>query len=85
MCPICLKVFILDPWWNPAVEEQAADRIHRIGQKKPVMIHRLIAKDTLEEKILLLKKQKQLLAKNMLEIELKNYKLNHKELLELLN
>ena len=45
-------VFILDPWWNPAVEDQAADRAHRIGQTKPVIVHRLIAKGTVEEKIL---------------------------------
>ena len=42
-------VFLLDPWWNPAVEDQAADRAHRIGQDKPVFIHRLIAEDTVED------------------------------------
>ena len=44
-------VFILDPWWNPAVEAQAVDRAHRIGQDKPVFAYRLICKDTVEEKI----------------------------------
>jgi SNF2 family DNA or RNA helicase len=55
-------VFLLDPWWNPAVEEQAADRAHRIGQDRPVMIYRLVAKDTVEERILLLQDQKRALA-----------------------
>ena len=55
-------IFILDPWWNPAVEDQAADRAHRIGQNKPVMVHRLIAKGTVEEKILELKASKRKLA-----------------------
>ena len=45
-------VFLLDPWWNPAVEDQAADRAHRIGQTRPVFIHRLVAVDTVEERIL---------------------------------
>ncbi len=45
-------VYILDPWWNPAVEDQAADRSHRIGQENPVLIHRLVARETVEERIL---------------------------------
>jgi hypothetical protein len=45
-------VFLLDPWWNPAVEAQAVDRAHRIGQRRPVFAYRLIARDTVEEKIL---------------------------------
>jgi len=55
-------VFLLDPWWNPAVEEQAADRTHRIGQDKPVMVYRLVAKDTVEERILTLQEKKRALA-----------------------
>ena len=55
-------VFILDPWWNPAVEAQAVDRAHRIGQSKPVFAYRLIARDTVEEKILELQSQKRSLA-----------------------
>ena len=47
-------VFLLDPWWNPAVEDQAADRAHRIGQDRPVMVYRLVAQDTVEERILAL-------------------------------
>ncbi len=55
-------VFLLDPWWNPAVEDQAADRAHRIGQQRPVIVHRLVAEDTVEERILLLQEQKRSLA-----------------------
>jgi SNF2 family DNA or RNA helicase len=55
-------VFLLDPWWNPAVEDQAADRAHRIGQDKPVMVYRLVAKDTVEEGILALQDRKRQLA-----------------------
>ena len=55
-------VFILDPWWNPAVEAQAIDRTHRIGQQKKVIAYRLIARDTVEEKILELQKSKRALA-----------------------
>jgi superfamily II DNA or RNA helicase len=56
------NVFLLDPWWNPAVEDQAADRAHRIGQDKPVIVHRLIAGDTVEERILALQDHKRTLA-----------------------
>jgi hypothetical protein len=55
-------VFLIDPWWNPAVEEQAADRAHRIGQDKPVMIYRLVTRDTVEERILVLQAKKRALA-----------------------
>lgn len=55
-------VFLLDPWWNPAVEDQAADRTHRIGQDKPVLVYRVVAKDTVEERILELQKKKRQLA-----------------------
>jgi SNF2 family DNA or RNA helicase len=55
-------VFLLDPWWNPAVEAQAIDRAHRIGQSRPVFAYRLIAKDTVEEKVLELQKSKRALA-----------------------
>ena len=50
-------VFLLDPWWNPAVEDQAADRAHRIGQERPVIVTRLVAEDTVEERILALQKR----------------------------
>ncbi len=55
-------VFILDPWWNPAVESQAMDRAHRIGQERHVFAYRLIARDTVEEKILDLQQSKRDLA-----------------------
>jgi superfamily II DNA or RNA helicase len=51
-------VFVLDPWWNPAVEAQAVDRAHRIGQDKPVLVYRLVASDTIEEKVMALKARK---------------------------
>ena len=55
-------VFLLDPWWNPAVEAQAIDRAHRIGQTRPVFAFRLIARDTVEEKVLELQASKRQLA-----------------------
>lgn len=55
-------VFILDPWWNPAAESQAIDRAHRIGQSKKVFAYKIIAKDTVEEKILALQEKKRALA-----------------------
>jgi SNF2 family DNA or RNA helicase len=55
-------VFLLDPWWNPAVEAQAVDRTHRIGQTRPVFAYRLVARDTVEEKVLQLQQQKRELA-----------------------
>jgi superfamily II DNA or RNA helicase len=55
-------VFLLDPWWNPAVEAQAIDRAHRIGQTRPVFAYRLIARETVEEKVLELQKNKRELA-----------------------
>jgi SNF2 family DNA or RNA helicase len=55
-------VFLLDPWWNPAVEAQAIDRAHRIGQTRPVFAFRLIARDTVEEKVLELQTTKRRLA-----------------------
>lgn len=55
-------IFIVDPWWNPAVEDQASDRAHRIGQTNPVLVHRLVASGTIEERILELQKKKAELA-----------------------
>ncbi|MBO0844223.1 MAG: DEAD/DEAH box helicase [Nocardioides sp.] len=51
-------VFVLDPWWNPAVEAQAVDRTHRIGQHRAVMVYRLVATDTIEQKVMELKERK---------------------------
>jgi SNF2 family DNA or RNA helicase len=59
-------VILYDPWWNPAVEAQAIDRAHRIGQTQPVMAYRMITKNSIEEKIMLLQQKKQLMSANIL-------------------
>lgn len=60
-------VIHIDPWWNPAVKDRASDRTHRIGQQRPVTIYRLVAKDTIEEKILSLHQHQRDLADSLLE------------------
>ncbi|MCB9754528.1 MAG: DEAD/DEAH box helicase [Myxococcales bacterium] len=60
-------VFLMDPWWNPAAEDQAADRAHRIGQDRPVLVHRVVAADTVEERILELQERKRALSDAALE------------------
>ena len=62
-------VFILDPWWNPAVEMQAMDRAHRIGQDKPVFVYKMIAEGSIEEKILELQKSKKKLVEDVISVE----------------
>lgn len=62
-------VFILDPWWNPAVEMQAIDRSHRIGQTKNVFIYKFITRNTVEEKILALQKRKRGIADSLIRVE----------------
>ena len=59
-------VIHMDPWWNPAVEDQATDRAHRIGQTKPVVVYRMIAKETVEEQILALHEEKRDLVDSVL-------------------
>ena len=59
-------VYIVDPWWNPAVEQQAIDRTHRIGQTKNIFAYRMICKDTIEDKILQLQEKKSALAKDII-------------------
>ncbi|HEY6506103.1 MAG TPA: SNF2-related protein [Chitinophagaceae bacterium] len=59
-------VYIVDPWWNPAVEQQAIDRTHRIGQTKNIFAYRMICKDTIEDKILQLQDKKRILAKELI-------------------
>jgi non-specific serine/threonine protein kinase len=59
-------VYLIDPWWNPAVEQQAIDRTHRIGQVKKVFAYRMICKDTIEEKMLSLQEKKKALAAGLL-------------------
>lgn len=79
-------VFMLDPWWNPAVERQAIDRAHRIGQTQHVFIYKFISKDTVEEKILALQEKKKLLADSMIETDESIFKqIDVDEILELLN
>ncbi|MBS1777035.1 MAG: SNF2 helicase associated domain-containing protein [Bacteroidetes bacterium] len=58
-------VYIVDPWWNPAVEQQAIDRTHRIGQTKNIFAYRLICKETVEEKMLILQERKRTLASEL--------------------
>ncbi|MBL6449743.1 DEAD/DEAH box helicase [Fulvivirga sp. 29W222] len=62
-------VFILDPWWNPAIEAQAVDRAHRIGQENKVFTYKFISKNTVEEKILALQKHKRKLASELITTE----------------
>jgi superfamily II DNA or RNA helicase len=62
-------VFILDPWWNPAVERQAVDRSHRIGQTQTVFSYKFITKDTIEEKIVLLQQKKAQLSEDVISVE----------------
>ena len=59
-------VIHMDPWWNPAVEDQASDRAHRIGQTRPVTIYRLVAANTIEEKIVALHREKRQLSDSVL-------------------
>jgi non-specific serine/threonine protein kinase len=59
-------VYIVDPWWNPAVEQQAIDRTHRIGQTKNIFAYRMICKDTIEDKIIQLQEKKRALAKELI-------------------
>ncbi len=74
----------LDPWWNPAVEDQASDRAHRIGQTRPVTIYRLVMKDSIEEKIVDLHRSKRDLADNLLAGTDMSGKMSADELLNLL-
>ncbi len=78
-------VFMIDPWWNPAVERQAIDRAHRIGQTQNVFIYKFITKDTVEEKILALQEKKKLLAENIIEEDASIIKqIDVEEIMELL-
>lgn len=77
-------VIHLDPWWNPAIEQQATDRAYRIGQQKKVTVYHLIAQHTIEEKILRLHHTKRSLADSLIEGTNMSHKLTEKELLELL-
>lgn len=77
-------VIHLDPWWNPAIEDQASDRAHRFGQKRPVTIYRLVAENTIEEKIIKLHTTKRDLADSLLEGADMSAKLSFSELIGLI-
>jgi hypothetical protein len=77
-------VIHMDPWWNPAVEDQATDRAHRIGQTKAVMVYRLVAKDTIEEKILSMHEKKRNLVSGIMDGSDQAGKLSTDELIDLI-
>ncbi len=78
-------VIHLDPWWNPAVEDQATDRVHRIGQQRPVTVYRLVTENTVEEKILKLHETKRDLADSLLEGTDSSGKLSADDLMALIS
>lgn len=77
----------MDPWWNPAIEDQATDRAHRIGQKNIVEVIKLIAKDTIEEKIIQLQEDKREIINSVMSDDSLNInnisKLTNEEILDL--
>lgn len=77
-------VIHMDPWWNPAVEDQATDRAHRMGQQRPVTVYRLVTVNTIEQRILQLHQQKRALADELLEGGEQSGKLSVEELIELM-
>jgi SNF2 family DNA or RNA helicase len=77
-------VIHLDPWWNPAVEDQATDRAHRIGQERPVTVIRLVARDTIEEAVLSLHEEKRQLAASILDGADTAARLDSNDLLDLI-
>ncbi|MEE4136439.1 MAG: DEAD/DEAH box helicase [Desulforhopalus sp.] len=77
-------VIHMDPWWNPAIEDQASDRAHRIGQTRPVTIYRLVCRNTIEEKIVKLHQEKRDLAGSLLEGADISAKMTSEDLLELI-
>ena len=79
------RVIHFDPWWNFAAEDQATDRTHRIGQKNSVLVKKLVAKDTIEERIVQMQENKRYLNDSIITGEgIANSKLNKEELLSLL-
>jgi len=77
-------VIHMDPWWNPAVEDQASDRVHRIGQQRPVTIYRIIAEGTIEEKIVKMHHEKRDLADKLLADTDQSAKISTEELFSLI-
>ncbi|UCH93024.1 MAG: DEAD/DEAH box helicase [Candidatus Aminicenantes bacterium] len=79
-------VIIFDPWWNPAVEAQAIDRSHRIGQTKKVMVYRMVVKESIEEKMLALQERKKVLVENLIASDAQAFKnLKKEDILNLFN
>jgi SNF2 family DNA or RNA helicase len=78
------SVIHYDPWWNPAVEAQASDRAHRIGQTKPVFVHKLICTGTIEEKILELQQSKAAMLEGLLSGRVDKLKLTQEDIQKLL-
>ena len=76
-------VILLDPWWNPAIENQAMDRAHRIGQKRVVSVIRLISSQTIEEKIMRLHETKQNLSDDILDGTAESYKLTYEDVMDM--
>lgn len=72
-------VYLIDPWWNPAVESQAIDRCYRIGQDKKVMAYRMICKDTIEEKIVQLQDKKKTVASDIIRVDTEKKSFNKKD------
>ena len=77
-------VIHMDPWWNPAVEDQATDRAHRMGQDKPVMVYRIVARDTIEQEILKMHDDKRDLASGVIEGTAAAAKLTNEDLIEMI-
>jgi SNF2 family DNA or RNA helicase len=77
-------VIHLDPWWNPAVEDQATDRAHRIGQERPVTVIRMVARNTIEEAVLSLHEEKRQLAASILDGADVAARLDSEDLLDLI-
>jgi SNF2 family DNA or RNA helicase len=77
-------VIHMDPWWNPAIEDQASDRAHRIGQTRPVTIYRLVCKNSIEEKIVRLHQEKRDLAGSLLEGSDISAKMSSDDLIDLI-
>ena len=76
-------VILLDPWWNPAIERQATDRAHRLGQQRCVSVIRLVSQHTIEEKILRMHEKKQSLSDNLLDGTAESYNLDYDDILEM--
>lgn len=73
-----------DPWWNPAVEQQATDRAYRLGQDKPVFVYKLLTEETVEEKILQLQAKKQALADSVYDNAKQDIAIGQQDLMDLL-